>query len=494
MHIALAIPEIVQGIFAQVDTLPGTGRGDLASAARCCRHLSEPALDRLWSRMWDLRSLLNLLDGLVEEDGICILRGKVHRKEWTRFTSYAARIRVLYYTNNPQTPPSIDASVFIQIGRLSQGKLLFPRLIALYFTASRFPVPELLLFKAESLLDLEFTCWNSTNMDYALANYLTSLPDSCRLRSVLFSGRTSKLSVASLARFPLLKLTVTDVPWDVDSKMLGVISGLDCLTELVLDLKNINFDSLDVPRDACTALESLNIDGSLHTMSSFLKKFPGPSSRLRSLSLFQSTIIVPSSEELPVLVDAWRDLFFAIARYSSTLRTIMGDSSAVFWSASDLPISGMRILEPLLACKCIDNFFMFHFPPLWFTNHDIDIIASAWPALIVAHFPISPPAGAPSPTALYAFAKHCPHLDDLQISVDTRDTRVKLATVRGAPVRHSLRRLRIETPLVESTAADVLALFVAMFPQLDTIGSDSNPEVWEGVNGLLTEYRARTAE
>ncbi|KAJ7087503.1 hypothetical protein C8R44DRAFT_31092 [Mycena epipterygia] len=75
MHPALAIPEIVEAVFAQVvvsriHRSPDAAERDLASAARSCRQFSGPALDRLWSQMATLKPLLDLLDGFREEEGV----------------------------------------------------------------------------------------------------------------------------------------------------------------------------------------------------------------------------------------------------------------------------------------------------------------------------------------------------------------------------------------------------------------------------------------
>ncbi|KAJ7461165.1 hypothetical protein FB451DRAFT_1269113 [Mycena latifolia] len=507
MHPALAIPEIVEAIFAQVAVTPFNasrhkGETDLARAARCCQHFSGPALDRLWSRMWDIKPLLDLLEGFSEEtrEGICILRGPVRRKEWIRFTSYSARIRTLYYSNDPQAsarsnaPPRIDPSVFIQLSRLSQGDTLFPRLRELYFTAVWLPAPELLLFRSGDMLKLHFASESTANVDYALASYLYSLPDTCRLRELSFQGRVSQLVVTPLPRFPLRKLSISEISWNIDSRAIDVIAKLEHLAELHLDLRSVDFNSLEPPADNRLALVDLSLTGTAHSISSFLKKFPVSTTTLCALSLYQNPIVVTDNDFGP-FTDACRDMFRACARYSGSLRRVSTSVRAIAGAPSpDAGAAGMRMLEPLLACRLIDDFVMADYPPISFTDHDIAQIAEAWPAIVILNLPRAPLGHAPSASALLAFARCCPHLTDMSVTVHTRDARAQLRALGPVPPEpHALRTLFIDDVPAESPAADVLALFMAMFPKLEFLSSLNDLDGWKEVNTLLAESQARAA-
>ncbi|KAJ7114624.1 hypothetical protein C8R43DRAFT_1039051 [Mycena crocata] len=510
MHPALEIQEIVHAIFSQVELSPfsslsdGPGEVDLASAAGSCRQLSGPALDRLWSRMWNLKPLLALLSGVREENGIIILLGQVHPKEWSRFTSYAARIRTLYHTNNLQGEVKIDGSVFAQIGQLSQGQPLFPRLQQLFFTATWLPVPELLLFQTENLVHLYFVCEDTRLHDYSLASYLASTPEGCQLRELSFSGPTSQLALASISKFPLQRLSISKVPWNIDTATISIISRLDNLTNLSLDVAHLALNGLHNYPEMCPALQNLSLDGSIRNMASFLQAVTIASKDLRSISLVQrsydNTLQV---EQLSSFVDAWVDALRAASRYSDSLQRVTLTGYYAYQFPPNSSVRGMRLLEPLMKCSRIEDLFLCRFPPVTFTDTDVALLASSWPALVVANLPTSPPDGTPSAASLHAFAKHCPRLDQLSFSVHTRDASAQALTLRdlepGAHM-HGLHLLVIVGQPVGSPAADVAALLCKMFPRLGYVGSrseedtDVNRDSWKEVDRLVKQSAARNAD
>ncbi|KAJ7670041.1 hypothetical protein DFH06DRAFT_160104 [Mycena polygramma] len=392
MHPALALPEILEAVFHQVDLQPasdsptGTGYAALAIAARCCRHFCGPALDRLWAHMSDLMPLLHLLPGLLQLQGTFILHRSIRREEWTRLISYSKRIRVLHYTNDPSVSPNIDASVFMQLYRLSHHQPLFPRLQVLVFTAARLPVPELLIFQSDRLLRLDFhTKMDHTLLDHTFPSFLASLSHACHLRSLSIVGRTSHLFVASLSRFPLRSLTICRQPWRIDGTTLNTIAKLEHLVDLQLDLWETDFETVE--RSLHTMdLKKLSLRGDIRSISAFMKKFPIAPDSLRSVTLAEF-----DAGQTPLLANPWSGIFVACARHSSSLRSIKASIHNAKGAIPMRPCTpAMPFLEPLLECRLLHDIFMVGFPPISLHEQELTVIACTWPSLYSLSLPHSP--------------------------------------------------------------------------------------------------------
>jgi hypothetical protein len=120
--------------------------------------------------------------------------------------------------------------------------------------------------------------------------YLALLPDACHLRSLLFTGRTSQLS---LSRFLLQKLRISQNPWQIDGTMIGSISQHEPLVDLQLDLWEDYFDKMEQPRNT-VALKTRSLTGSLQSMSGFMTKFPIAPRSLSSVHFNPVSFLVTS--------------------------------------------------------------------------------------------------------------------------------------------------------------------------------------------------------
>jgi hypothetical protein len=123
--------------------------------------------------------------------------------------------------------------------------------------------------------------------------HLALLPDACYLSSLLFTGRTSQLSVSSLPRFLLQKLSISQNPWQIDGTMIGSISQLEPIVDLQLDLWEVSFDKMEQPRNT-VALKTLSLTGSLQSMSGFMTKFPIAPRSLSSVHFNPVSFLVTS--------------------------------------------------------------------------------------------------------------------------------------------------------------------------------------------------------
>ncbi|KAJ8509500.1 hypothetical protein ONZ45_g8350 [Pleurotus djamor] len=82
-------PELIRAVVAHLQP------PDLYHCASVCHQWSEPSLDRLWYKITNIHHLLRLLAPLVE-DGTGMKQIFSQPLDWTRFTHYNYRVRVLY--------------------------------------------------------------------------------------------------------------------------------------------------------------------------------------------------------------------------------------------------------------------------------------------------------------------------------------------------------------------------------------------------------------
>ncbi|KAI0366774.1 hypothetical protein BV20DRAFT_1025831 [Pilatotrama ljubarskyi] len=94
----------------------------LARSARVCHAVSGPALDTLYKRVDDFRHLLCTLD--FYDRKTCMFRDSITQTEWTKFQTYADRVREVHL----RKINAVHASVWIALTRLCPNGPLLPRL------------------------------------------------------------------------------------------------------------------------------------------------------------------------------------------------------------------------------------------------------------------------------------------------------------------------------------------------------------------------------
>ncbi|KAJ7816015.1 hypothetical protein B0H13DRAFT_1923815 [Mycena leptocephala] len=232
---------------------------------------------------------------------------------------------------------------------------------------------------------------------------------------------------------------------------------LEHLVDLQLDLGELHFDRMG---QSCNmlALKNLSLPGSLQSILGFMDKFR----RHRAID---------DTELLP-LVDMWRELFVICAGRSSSISRIIAHMRGAHHTTN-----------------LIESFIANDFYSISLTDQDI---ACAWPALNMLILPHSPGNNAPSAAALHAFAKHCPKLNFLYVSVHPREQLLKVQNLGLIP--HPLPNLAINFHPVASPEVDVLDLSLAIFPNIrfqgaTVIGDDD--ERWNSVARLLAQFHAQ---
>ncbi|KAI0359546.1 hypothetical protein OH77DRAFT_1587018 [Trametes cingulata] len=191
-HPVLSNPDILFEIFRQIAQGPEDAiclsRATLAGCARVCKVFTDSAQRVLWERLPSVFPLLNLLrpqfTRLVEgrEDmsdsdilyDTYVLHDIPDARQWARFCHYAARVRVLsedFHADSLEDSSSSDSesddsepdeqyrsfivpSVWVYLGRLSQGRPLLPAIRELNWTSTGPDQTELFLLSGPLLQTL----------------------------------------------------------------------------------------------------------------------------------------------------------------------------------------------------------------------------------------------------------------------------------------------------------------------------------------------------
>ncbi|OCH91361.1 hypothetical protein OBBRIDRAFT_526513 [Obba rivulosa] len=207
MHRCLSVAEIVRVITDHLPASDTYGRAALASLARTCRTLHEPALDALWYHQDDLFNILRCLPsdswtfgqdelppGTIPGNITYHLRitRPLSPADWIRFDTYALRVKSFgtMYTPRAQRPrpfppplPSANTkpdftvltmSVFIELSLRRSSSPVFPKLRHLCCTRTEY----MGFFLSTSLTCLKFS-FESLHWDNTPLPLICSLPKSC---------------------------------------------------------------------------------------------------------------------------------------------------------------------------------------------------------------------------------------------------------------------------------------------------------------------------
>ncbi|KAG5641327.1 hypothetical protein DXG03_005484 [Asterophora parasitica] len=146
-----------------------------------------------------------------------------------------------------------------------------------------------------------------------------------------------------------------------------------------------------------------------------------------------------------------------------------------------------NLFEPLLELHELESIHL-DFPWLFFTDSEFQKVASSWPELSSIRFAGS--IGTPTATiaALQSFAIHCPKLQGISLPFDARQ--LPPTTVEDAPVSFSrVKTLDTQESPVES-ALSVARHIDRIFPNIKTIQSSRNGDLWGEVGDLIRVLKA----
>ncbi|KDQ57781.1 hypothetical protein JAAARDRAFT_58363 [Jaapia argillacea MUCL 33604] len=243
------------------------GKQALARLARCCRRFMDPTLDVLWSRLEDMRPLLDLIPALRvvirsneygEEIDNYLFLGSLDEEEWYRFDFYGKRVRSLSYHHEGR----VDCRIYSQLAEYRLTPML-PNLQHLHWQHDIVVdildaafVAEITPFLTPSLKTVsigtsfeEFADWALPVDTHPLQLFLDMLPRRCPLTQTLsLSGTMPDVGLTSFGKYKHLQVLdldgvrpeMTSIDGDTldglaDLMFLHTISGLRIVEEEVVE-------------------------------------------------------------------------------------------------------------------------------------------------------------------------------------------------------------------------------------------------------------------
>ncbi|KAK7059974.1 hypothetical protein R3P38DRAFT_3252205 [Favolaschia claudopus] len=403
-------------------------RETLLRLAMSCRLLSEPALDLLWKKQISLQNLLKLLPTNLTLK-IPIESSTPHGEVpcWKRFLFYSYRIRDIQISDRE--------SEMLHPLRSAPVNCIFPNILSIEWNITSPDTilhPELLL--GPRLISV------SLNLGYML--------DFSEYAPLLLFMAVHNLSLEELKVF-------THIP-SGDAARDFSEAFLDAIFACIIASKHLH--SLRIPHLTEPMFRHLATVPHLRSLTfTHFRKFKVPHPRAQQPQLHRT--IFPSLESLAICAnrlhdgvhelllnsatdiplkhlecianvassqEALHDIFAALPVHCSTGQltglTLWCESLALDDPETD-PI-GLQIYSPILRLRNLR-----HLRLKWPTGVALDdnvcsSMAEAWPYLITLKFYANPnnidPDSTPSLniTSLSAFARHCPHLFALQLSLD----------------------------------------------------------------------------
>ncbi|KAJ7877803.1 hypothetical protein B0H13DRAFT_977458 [Mycena leptocephala] len=245
MHHCLQIYEIVDLIVAQLEPQTCWQASCLAALARTCTTFHNSALDRLWKEQ---RNILNLIRCMPEDlwettdvDGDITLtpRRALVVSDWDRVLTYALRIKILFCDDSTSTRANSTSN---------------PTMIGIYSTLQRGEVPgDFLLPNLEQLWWYHREATDSSFIALFLGPRITSI----RLRD-RSDGHCPALGTLLERRLGLLSVTIHGVDWE------SPYSERTQVYSFVRTLPRVEF--LDVRTMDCETLSHLGQLASLKTL------------------------------------------------------------------------------------------------------------------------------------------------------------------------------------------------------------------------------------
>ncbi|EMD38771.1 hypothetical protein CERSUDRAFT_133285, partial [Gelatoporia subvermispora B] len=181
MHKCLHLDEIVNHIVAFLSAGDRDDRVALASLARTCRALQDPALDALWHCQEDLFNILRCLPRDAWTYGEDV---KLVTDDWIRFDFYARRIkRFGTMIRKPKKSPDLclKPSVFVALSLRRTPAPFFPSLRHLHWgpvLGDNGHLEYVQFFSSPNLTHLKLA-YGFQSWDNSLLSLICSLPKTC---------------------------------------------------------------------------------------------------------------------------------------------------------------------------------------------------------------------------------------------------------------------------------------------------------------------------
>jgi hypothetical protein len=432
----------------------------------------------------------------------------VVKNDWERFEIAASRVRILSHTDIVDTTENdkvyqFDSGIFQSLACAQPGtSKLLPRLQELTWKVKNDDIyPYILLFLSPGIRDL--TIFIVAKEDVSLSmrfSLLTSLVSHCpSIRSMvldaendaqdhllvswgnLFSGRASSACAPFSNWTGLEDLTLTYINL---GPLMNAIAGLPALTSL--ELESCRIVDMQFPRNAPNSpvlkhlrMIGCNLDSCMHVLKCM------SSTPLVSIDLY--IIRAPQEAQWAGLINGLQN-----GVLHHTLESLVISSD---FGRRPVTLS-FQMISPLLRFQHIHSFEVDGYCTLEVSDDDVACIAKAWSQLQT--FTIKPTRPVPTRLtshALISFAKHCPELESLSLTINAAPVD-NYEEKLGDGMCRRLRELHVNDSPVDNPAR--IAAFISdIFPEVRKIivsVPNEDPEgkkrKWEEVERLIPIFAA----
>ncbi|EIW79738.1 hypothetical protein CONPUDRAFT_144914 [Coniophora puteana RWD-64-598 SS2] len=494
MHRALRIQEIASLIANEVEAYP-----DLASLARTCRILSEPALDALWSILPSLVPLLTVFPAdLVKRKSyrdcqhptyIYDFRRPLTLADWTMLKKFSRRVvaiqpdlsaEELHYDDGNRTWLIVSEKALRALSSPLTPDPVFPKLQHLEWQSPEprsFSILRTLAGPSLKVLDLGSMENGFNNFDgvWPRARVWNDLTLQERVKSIEVIGELGERSpLMNVFKWmhdcdpnelrPLVSrsikawnyLTLLDVP-PLDADALAHIALTPHLEEIWLNLPIGSAVTPDIGLQGAIFpnLWNFSLNGVFSESADFLDALGGTMS---STNIYFCTYEVGGASDLS-------KLFASVSRHFSPDKadslTVVEDfgGSQVKMDAQSGPGFEMTIssLRPALRLHRIEKVYIDLNRTVVLGDNDIIELANAWPKLEELVFNVNRGFVVPSQITLkglFELLKRLPGLKTLGLEIDARSG-TGSGTIPAEPLRHSLRSWNMLDSIVGDNVAEV---------------------------------------
>ncbi|TDL16770.1 hypothetical protein BD410DRAFT_901809 [Rickenella mellea] len=429
MHLALAIPEILDIILNSTDELAN------ARAVSVCKTWSGVARDTLWRDVCGLRRLFTLLAPMERtyhtDYRFC---REIEPNDWIKFNDLASRVKHLTVEDSRRGAFCIDA--LGEVATTRQTFHILPNITQLTLTTSdvdEFRFSAIFLHQDLQRLVLEIP------VKAIPKHFFAEITLRCAKLCYLDLQITSRVLEAEAELTDMLSTltnlkTVVMRGHPISSSIVSSLSRIPNLGTIKFEYFSLEYFSHQRSRDpadvqplwpvlregAFPSLKDISCYSTLRHIASFFSAQFAPLN-ITSLYVHTMSIETPNyvSEYLKVLSQTCTML------KSVVLCLIMGERE----HGQNGPVHSDSIsfqdIYPILDFLQLTSFKLTHYRPLDITDDDIDRLASHWPLLESLELNTQPVAlNDPKLTfaSLASLARHCPNLTHLGLYVNPSPT------------------------------------------------------------------------
>ncbi|CAL1714249.1 unnamed protein product [Somion occarium] len=458
MHPALLIDEILENILNHVLDWDSEKeyRWTLAQLARCCKSWKDPALDRIWKRLADMKPIVGL--------------------ESQELSSYTSRVKQITLRGDTGYSPSEHVLAFprLQYALLEGAGCNAPINWALSHSLHRLKVD---MRCTNSKVDVQYErCEHVTKIVQHIQNASNEGLQKLHLRGCITSSLNRVIGVLTSLRSLTLLTGSTLTP-----RLLTEITTFPFLQELRLHAAHIDADwfrTTKTPSESPTfpSLRRLHIRGQQSLIHAIVE--------LLQLDTLEHLYLEADRPALDIT--AWTPIMDTLAvKASRSLRQLtIEHCTELDTPTNNIHLMGLssftlQHIKSLSNCAAMRKFTLDTTLPIKFTDRDIEDMSSWWPFLECLDLgalpgPHEDPACSPTLTvkALSHLAGHCPELKDLIIPLDLS------ASSEDDPSevvpQQKLKTLRIGRVADSKSISSFVQTVLMMFPSVEAIECETS--------------------